>query len=190
METRNVDVLDYRDGEMDIAMIQAQFLSWYALYLEKASFWLSYEVEIVHWITVIGIGYLIFLLIVFPLWRWAKKKKNWLEKSLVSQIDEMIFLLAKYQYVHTDVKRFGGSPHIALMRSIFKDGNYDYIKSSEVILENMHKVEQLLSQKVISEEREEGFLKDLKKFRRMKLGELIMRVIVGIGTLGVGLLFA
>lgn len=102
----------------------------------------------------------------------------------------MIFLLAKYQYVHTDTKSLGGSPHIALMRSIFTEGNYDYIKSSKVILDNMHKVEQLLSQKVISEEREKAFQKDLRSFRMFRGMEKGIRVIVGIGTVGIGLLFS
>lgn len=118
-----------------------------------------------------------------PLWRRAKRTKRSLEKSLVTQIDEMIFLLAKYQYGHTDVQSLGGNPHIALMRSIFTDGKCDYINSSKVILDNMHKVEQLLSQKVISEEREKAFEADLAKFGRMKVLEVMLRIIVGIGTL-------
>lgn len=38
---------------MDFAMMQAQFLSGYAVYLEKASFWLGQSSEVVHRITVI-----------------------------------------------------------------------------------------------------------------------------------------
>ena len=54
------------------------------------------------------------------------------------------------------------------MRSIFAEGNCDYIKSSKMILENIRKVEQLLSQRVISEEREKAFHRDLRKFAMVK----------------------
>ena len=80
----------------------------------------------------------------------------------------MIFLLAKYQHQHIDVQALGGNPHIALMRSIFAEGNCDYIKSSKMILENIRKVEQLLSQRVISEQREKAFQRDLRKFAMVK----------------------
>ncbi len=100
--------------------------------------------------------------------KWSKRAKSLLQKSLVTQIDEMIFLLAKYQHQHIDLQALGGNPHIALMRSIFAEGNCDYIKSSKMILENIRKVEQLLSQRVISEEREMAFQHDLRKFAMVK----------------------
>ena len=58
-----------------------------------------------------------------------------------------------------------------------------------MILENIRKVEQLLSQRVISEEREKAFQRDLRKFAMVKWLEMFLRIIVGIGTLGIGLIF-
>ena len=176
-------------GTMELSQVISQITLWYTHLLEKISFWTGYETAIIHWSLIIGWGYLIFLFVFLPLRKWSKRAKSWLQKSLVTQIDEMIFLLAKYQHQHIDLQALGGNPHIALMRSIFAEGNCDYIKSSKMILENIRKVEQLLSQRVISEEREMAFQHDLRKFAMVKWLEMFLRVIVGIGTLGIGLIF-
>ena len=162
---------------------------WYNIALQKISFWTGYEAHLVNWALIIIGVYLVFIIIFLPLRKWTKKTKLWLQKSLITQIDEMIFLLAKYQHQHINVQNLGGNPHIALMRSIFTQGNCDYIKSSKMILENIRKVEQLLAQKVISEDREKKFHSDLSKFATIKTLELILRICVGTGTLGIALIF-
>ena len=167
---------------MELSQVISQITLWYTHLLEKISFWTGYETAIIHWS-------LIIVFVFLPLRKWSKRAKSWLQKSLVTQIDEMIFLLAKYQHQHIDLQALGGNPHIALMRSIFAEGNCDYIKSSKMILENIRKVEQLLSQRVISEEREKAFQRDLRKFSLVKWLEMFLRIIVGIGTLGIGLIF-
>lgn len=58
-----------------------------------------------------------------------------------------------------------------------------------MILENIRKVEQLLAQKVISEDREKKFHSDLSKFATIKTLELILRICIGTGTLGIALIF-
>lgn len=105
-------------------------------------------------------------------------------------VDEMIYLLARAQHLkHIDLKALGGNPNIALMKSIFTKGNYDYIQSSFLILDNMHKVESLLGEKVVPTEKEMIFLKMLKKYRTISFFEAILRGIVVFSTLGVYLLF-
>lgn len=62
----------------------------------------------------------------------------------------MLYLLAKSQYFkHLDKRALGGDPHLALMKSIFTKGNFDYLQSSDLILANVHKVEQLLGEKIV-----------------------------------------
>lgn len=174
---------------MDFEQLVSQISLWYSTFLEKASFWTGYETAVLSLAMMIIGGYFAFLIVFLPLRKWAKKAKLWLQKSLVTQIDEMIFLLAKYQHQHINIQALGGNPHIALMRSIFAHGNCDYIKSSKLILENIRKVEQLLSQRVISEEREKAFHRDLSKFAMVKFLESVLKIIVGIGTLGIALVF-
>lgn len=190
MEAWDVVILVFVCLAMDFAALQNVFLTYYASFLKNASFWLDLDENSIHRGLVIGGAYLVFLLVFGFLWKGTQRRKNRLEKELVTQIDEMIFLLAKYQHVHTDTQSLGGNPHIALMRSIFTEGNCDYIRSSKLILDNMHKVEQLLSQKVISEEREKKFKSDLRIFKVMQVFEMIFRVMVAIPTLWIALLFA
>lgn len=105
-------------------------------------------------------------------------------------VDEMIYLLAKAQHLkHIDLKALGGNPNIALMKSIFTKGNYDYIQSSFLILDNIHKVESLLGEKTIPTEKEALFLKTLKKYRTISFFEALLKGIATISTLGIYLLF-
>ncbi len=98
----------------------------------------------------------------------------------------MIYLLAKAQHLkQLDLKALGGNPHIALMKSIFTKGNCDYIQSAFLILDNMHKVETLLGEKVVPQEKEANFLKGIKRFRRISFFEAFFKMLLIIGTLGI-----
>ena len=72
---------------------------------------------------------------------------------------------------------------------IFTKGNSDYIQSSFLILDNVHKVESLLWNKVIPAEKEAIFLKMIKKYHRISFFEAFFRSLAVIATFGVYLLF-
>ncbi len=136
------------------------------------------------------IGYLVLFLIIIPIHRSLKKKKIWLQKSLIIAVDEMIYLLARAQHSkQLDLKSLGGNPNIALMKSIFTKGNCDYIQSSFLILDNMHKVESLLGEKVVPIEKEGSFLKMIKKYHMISFFEAFFRGFAVVATLGIYLLF-
>lgn len=131
------------------------------------------------------ISYLLLFLLILPLHKQLKKKKSWLQQQLVAQVDEMIYLLAKAQHLKKlDLKALGGNPHIALMKSIFTKGNYDYLQSAFLILDNMHKVETLLGEKVVPQEKEADFLKGIKRYQRISFFEAFLKMLLMIGTLG------
>ena len=142
---------------------------------------------LVFWLIV---GYIVVFVIIIPLHRMYKKKKLWLQKSLVIAVDEMIYLLAKTQHLkQLDLKALGWNPNVALMKSIFTKGNSDYIQGSFLILDNVHKVESLLWNKVIPAEKEAFFLKMIKKYHRISFFEAFFRSLAVIATFGVYLLF-
>lgn len=133
-----------------------------------------------------GGAFVLFLLIMIPLHSLALKKKLQGEKKVVMQIDEFIFLLAEQQYLlHVDTQALGGSPHIALMKTIFTKGDCDYIKSAKLILDNMHKVEQVLGRRVITESVERQFLSDLSSYKRANFRDKKLRILIAIPTLGI-----
>ena len=136
------------------------------------------------------VGYIVVFVIIIPLHCMYKKKKFWLQKSLVIAVDEMIYLLARTQHLkQLDLKALEWNPNIALMKSIFTKGNSDYIQSSFLILDNVHKVESLLWNKVIPAEKEAIFLKMIKKYHRISFFEAFFRSLAVIATFGVYLLF-
>lgn len=131
-------------------------------------------------------SYLIIFVLILPLQRLLKKKKIRLQKEVVAAVDEMIYLLARTQHLkQLNLKNLGGSPNIALMKSIFTKGNYNYIQSSSLILENMHKVESLLGERVISGEKEQNFTRLLKRIHFVSFFEGVFRGILTIATLGI-----
>lgn len=147
----------------------------------------EWSAHLIFWLI---IGYLLIFFLVIPLQRMLKKRKVRLHQLLVEQVDEMIYLLASAQHdKQLDLKALGGNPNIALMKSIFTKGNYDYIQSAFLILDNMHKVETLLRSKVVPIEKESLFLKGVKRYKRMSFWEAFLRGIAVIATLGIYLLF-
>ena len=103
----------------------------------------------------------------------------------------MIFLIAKAQhFAAIDKKALGWDPHLALMRSIFTKGNCDYIRSSELIIENIHKVQQILGQESVAPTLEQDFQRGIKNYRLLVVLELVLRGVIAIPTLGLYLLFS
>jgi hypothetical protein len=91
------------------------------------------------------IGYLIIFFIIIPIHKKLKKTRLKKEQEIVKDVDEMIYLLAKAQHeMNIDVRKLWWNPNIALMKSIFTKWECDYVKSTYLILDNIHKVEMLL----------------------------------------------
>ncbi len=158
-----------------IAFFQSQFqeLTGLSEGLARLVFWLI-------------IGYFLIFFLVIPFQRMLKKRKIRLQQTLVEQVDEMIYLLAKAQhYKQLDLKALGGNPNIALMKSIFTKGNCDYIQSAFLILDNMHKVETLLGNKVVPVEKESVFLKGIRRYKSISFFEAFLRGIAVLATLGI-----
>jgi hypothetical protein len=98
----------------------------------------------------------------------------------------MIYLLAKAQHeMNIDIRKLWWNPNIALMKSIFTKWNCDYIKSTYLILDNIHKVETLLWDKIISIDKESLLLKDAKKYNSLKSTENVFFRIAVPSTLGI-----
>jgi hypothetical protein len=94
------------------------------------------------------IGYLIIFFIIIPIHKKLKKTRLKKEQEIVKDVDEMIYLLAKAQHeMNIDVRKLWWNPNIALMKSIFTKWECDYVKSTYLILDNIHKVEMLLWKK-------------------------------------------
>lgn len=151
--------------------------------------WRSFQTAtIVFWIIV---GYLIIFLIIVPLHKLYKRRKIKLEKHITEEIDWMIYVLAKTQHKkNIDLEALWGNPNIALMKSIFTKGNCNYIESIFLILDNMHKVENILREEVLPKENEIKLLKNEKKYHRICFIEATLKGIVAVATLWIYLLFA
>jgi hypothetical protein len=102
----------------------------------------------------------------------------------------MIYLLAKAQHeMNIDIRKLWGNPNIALMKSIFTKWECDYVKSTYLILDNIHKVETLLWNKIIPTEKENLLIKESQKHKALKASERIFLLIASIPTLGIYYLF-
>lgn len=149
------------------------------------------EVSHIRLMIYIILGYIVLFAVLVPLHKRLKKQQLRLQKSIVTQIDEMLYLLAKYQHLqHENLQSLGGNPHLALMKTIFTQGAYDYLKSSGLILENVRKVEQLLWAKVVSSQQESQLFATIKQHNRFKFWQQLLKVIIAIPTAGLYLLFA
>ena len=119
--------------------------------------------------------------------RKARLKK---EQEIVKDVDEMIYLLAKAQHeMNIDIRKLWWNPNIALMKSIFTKWECDYVKSTSLILDNIHKVETLLWSKIISEVKENSLIKDSQKHLALKASERTFLMLASIPTFGIYYLF-
>jgi hypothetical protein len=118
------------------------------------------------------------------------KKHNQTKKLLVKQIDEIIYLLARVQYVAPiSKKELGGDPHMAMMKEMFKTGHFEYLDNIALIKENVGKVELLLQRQVARPDQREQVHLSQKKLKRLQILNKIFGYFCTIGTLGVYNLF-
>ena len=75
------------------------------------------------------------------------------------------------------------------MKSIFTKWGCDYVKSTSLILDNIHKVETLLWNKIIPEGKENSLIKDSQKHLALKASEGTFRMLATIPTFGIYYLF-
>jgi len=171
---------------MNFSQIRKTIVEGYTWLMTQISelFWIwIITTNIIFWLVII---YLILFLIIIPMHKKLKKQRLKKEQEIVQDVDEMIYLLAKAQHtMWIDVRKLWGNPNIALMKSIFTQWHCDYIQSSYLILDNIHKVETLLWNKIISLDKESLLLKDAQKYRRIRRFEKIFLWIATIPTLGV-----
>ena len=136
----------------------SRFLEYLMLWYERIISKIEYFLIPSHiWAIVLFWGiivYLLLFLVIIPLHRKFRALRLKKEQEIVTDVDEMIYLLAKAQHtLGVDVRKLWWNPNIALMKSIFTKWNCDYIKSSYLILDNMHKVESLLWNKIIKDDK-------------------------------------
>ena len=171
---------------MDFQKILSSISDGYTWFITEFSalFWVS---NLVGWILFrVIVFYLIIFLVIIPIHKKLKKQRLIKEQEIVQDVDEMIYLLAKAQHTKwIDVRKLWGNPNIALMKSIFTKWNCDYIKSTYLILDNIHKVETLLWDKIISIDKESILLKDAKKYNSLKSTENVFFRIAVPSTLGI-----
>ncbi|MDO4714113.1 MAG: hypothetical protein Q4B28_05775 [bacterium] len=97
----------------------------------------------------------------------------------------MIYLTALAQAQSSiNLKTLGGNPHLSLLQTIFTKGNADYIKSDFLILDTLHKVEQIFGHKIISPQQEAQLLRQSKRFRILHFFERLLKTVISIPTLG------
>lgn len=167
-----------------------KFADWYQWIISQIHYFLGasdFRSNIIFWAIII---YLIIFLIFIPIHRNLRKKRLAKEQEIVKDVDEMIYLLAKAQHeMNIDIRKLWWNPNIALMKSIFTKGECDYVKSTFLILDNIHKVETLLWKKIISQEKESWLIRDSQKYNTLKTSEKIFLRINTIPTLWIYYLF-
>jgi hypothetical protein len=145
------------------------------------------------WANVIVIVFVVEILIFFlfiPLHRHLLTKLERVKQELVKQIDEIIYLLAKVQYdAHISRKEFGGDPHMAMMKEMFKSGHFEYLDNIPLIRENVEKVELLLKKQVVTAEQWDTVNGFQKKMKRLMFWKKSIGILCSICTLGIYKLF-
>lgn len=99
------------------------------------------------------IVWLISFLIILPLHRLSLRKTEKSKKNLIESVDELIYLLSKAQYKLSEEQTLKYDPCFALMKTMFDSWHFEYLNNLDTIKENVKKVEALLHQSVISEEK-------------------------------------
>jgi len=156
-----------------------QIIDWIEYYIWTSPLWSN----IILWTFIV---YLIIFCIIIPIHKRLKKARLKKEQEIVKDVDEMIYLLAKAQHeMNIDVRKLWWNPNIALMKSIFTKWECDYVKSTYLILDNIHKVEMLLWNKIIPAEKENKLIKESQKHKALKGSENTFMLIASIPTLGI-----
>ena len=125
--------------------IWSTYTEWISLFFHTEGTWNTIlSILVLVWV----INFLIFL----PLHRLSLKKVLKSKQDLVNSVDKVIFLLSKAQYSLTEKQALQYDPCLALMKTMFSSGHFEYIDNLDTIKENVKKVEVLLKQRVISDE--------------------------------------
>jgi len=110
-----------------------------------------------------------------PIHRKILKKLHIAKQELVKYIDEIIYLLAKYQHASKiSKKELGGDPHMAMMTEMFKSGHFEYLDNISLIKENVEKVELLLQKQVVDEEQRTKVHSVQRKMKRLIFGRNLL----------------
>ncbi|MDD2537590.1 MAG: hypothetical protein PHU61_03830 [Candidatus Absconditabacteria bacterium] len=130
--------------------------------------------------------YLIVFGIFLPLHRKILRSLKKAEQDLVQLVDKIIYLLSKAQYQSNISKRdLGGDPCMALMKEIFRSGNFNYLDNIPRIKEDVAKVELLLQTQVGTEEERAQIAKLQKKMKKLIRWKKFFGRIITIFTLGI-----
>ena len=163
---------------------------WYQQIIERIQYYIGtspFRSNVILWAVIV---YLIVFFIIIPIHKRFRKARLKKEQEIVKDVDEMIYLLAKAQHeMNIDIRKLWWNPNIALMKSIFTKWECDYVKSTSLILDNIHKVEALLWSKIISEVKENSLIKDSQKHLALKASEGTFLMLASIPTFGIYYLF-
>lgn len=140
-----------------------------------------------------GLG-ILFYCVILPLLifihRKICKKYEELQKDLVNEIDEIMYLLAKYQYQsHLSKQTLWGDPHFMMMREMFKTGHFQYLDNIKIIKENTKKVELIFRNQIVSDEKRNTIAKMEKKLLKKKRHKNVLGRFCSIVTVGIYRLF-
>ena len=125
--------------------IWSAYTDWIGFFLGSNGIWTTiWSYLFLIWV----ISFLVFL----PLHRLSLKNILKAKKNLVDSVDKVIYLLSKAQYKLAEKEAMQFDPCFALMKTMFGSGHFEYIDNLDTIKENVKKVENLLKQKVISDD--------------------------------------
>lgn len=113
-----------------------------------------------------------------------------IKQSLVKEVDEVIYLLAKAQYQSKISKQvLGGDPHFAMMQEMFKSGNFEYLENIEVIRTLISKIQQLINIPVVADTQRARVGEYQKKLKRRNILSKVVGSGITLLTLGIYKLF-
>lgn len=154
----------------------------------KILFWADWNMGIFVWILILC--YFFLFLILIPIHRKICKTFNQYQQQLVKSVDEIIYLIAKFQKdANISKKALWWDPHFAMMKEIFKNGNFQYLGNIDVIKETTKKVEMIFQRQITSDEQRKTILKLEKKMKRKERQKNIIWRICTCFTLGIYKLF-
>ena len=112
-------------------------------------------------IAIIVLSFILFC----PLHRLSHNKSISTKKKLVESVDEIIYLLSKAQYKLSEEQTLKYDPCFALMKTMFDSWHFEYLNNLDTIKENVKKVELLLHQTVISDNKRTKLNKQKKALK-------------------------
>lgn len=136
-------------------------------------------------IAIIILILIINFIIIIPLHRLSLRNANKTKKQLVESVDEIIYLLAKSQYKLSQEQSLKYDPCFALMKTMFDSWHFEYLNNIEAIKENVKKVEVLLHQTVITDEKWEKLNKLKRTLKNHIFWSKLLWYEINIATVGI-----